>query len=113
MGKTILLRTISNRIEINRNPYQSIYDIVKRAYEDLKAQGARPLALSDCLNYGNPDDPGVAYQIREGLRGLADACRDLQIPVVGGNVSLYNETHGKSILNQMIVGMIGILEKEN
>jgi len=112
-GKTILLRTISNQIEINMDPYQSIYGIVECAYEDLKAQGARPLALSDCLNYGNPDDPKVAYQLREGLRGLAEACRDLQIPVVGGNVSLYNETNGKSILNQMIIGMIGILEKES
>jgi phosphoribosylformylglycinamidine synthase subunit PurL len=112
-GKTILLRTISNGANIVETPYQSVYEMVVCAYEDLKAQGAQPLALSDCINCGNPDDPQIAFQIREGLRGLSDACKKLEVPVIGGNVSLYNETNGQPILSQFIVGMVGVLDTIN
>ena len=112
-GKTVLLRTISNDINIVETPYQSVYEMVVCAYEDLKAQGAQPLALSDCINCGDPEDPQIAYQIREGLRGLSDACKELNVPVVGGNVSLYNETNGRPILSQFIVGMVGVSDTIN
>ena len=112
IGKTILLRTLANGTEILSNPYQSVYDMVKRACQDLKDSGAKPLALSDGLNFGNPDNPFVAWQITEGMRGLADSCRDHQVPVIGGNVSLYNETRGNSILGQLFIGVVGIKSEE-
>lgn len=112
-GKTILLRTISNGANIVETPYKSVYEMVVCAYEDLKAQSACPLALSDCINSGDPEDPQIAFQIREGLRGLSDACKELDVPIVGGNVSLYNETNGHPILSQFIVGMVGVLDTKN
>ncbi|MBI9044234.1 MAG: phosphoribosylformylglycinamidine synthase II [Anaerolineaceae bacterium] len=112
IGKVILLRTLSNDVEVLQNPYQSVYDTVSQAYKDLAAQGATPIALSDCLNSGDPHDPQIAFQIEDGMRGLTDACRDLKVPVVGGNVSLYNETNNLPILSQFIIGMVGILDME-
>jgi len=112
LKKTILLRTLSNGAEIIQDPYRSTYQLVTQAYEDIVAQGAKPIALSDCLNSGDPDNPQTAYEIKEGLRGLADACRDLGVPVIGGNVSLYNTTNDKAILSQFIIGMVGILDNE-
>jgi len=108
--RAILLRTLSNGSDIVQDPYQSIYQMISRAYGDLKALGAKPIALSDCLNSGNPDDPQTAFQIIEGIRGLSDACHDLSVPVIGGNVSLYNETNNNSIISQFIIGMIGYLD---
>jgi phosphoribosylformylglycinamidine synthase len=109
-GRKILLRTISNGVEIQADPYQSAFDMVRQAVADIQAEGAKPLALSDCMNFGDPDNPEVAYELQESVRGLADACKEFNIPVVGGNVSLYNETNGNSILNQLFIGMIGIVE---
>ena len=60
------------------------------------------------MNFGDPEDPFVAWQITEGMRGLADACRDHHVPVIGGNVSLYNETRGEPILGQLFIGVIGV-----
>ena len=110
--KVILLRTLSNGAEILQDPYQSVHSLVSQAYNDIEFQGAQPIALSDCVNSGDPDDPKTAYQIIEGIRGLSDACRDLSIPVIGGNVSLYNSTNEKSILSQFMIGMVGIMDME-
>lgn len=113
INKKILLRTLSNGAEIVEDPYHSVYQVVAQAHKDLKSLGAQPIALSDCLNCGDPDNPQTANQIIEGIRGMADACRDLEIPVIGGNVSLYNATNDKSILSQFIIGMVGIMDLEN
>jgi len=113
LKKTVLLRTLSNGAEIYQNAYQSVYSLVEQAYQDIKSQGGKPIALSDCVNCGDPDNPQVAHHITEGMRGLAEACRDYCIPIIGGNVSLYNTTNDKSILSQFIVGMVGIMDMEN
>jgi len=112
IGKTILLRTLANGTDILKDAYQSVYNIVKYACRDLKDCGAKPLALSDGLNFGSPDNPFVAWQITEGMRGLADACRDYSVPVIGGNVSLYNETRGNPILGQLFIGVVGVKSED-
>jgi phosphoribosylformylglycinamidine synthase len=110
IGKTILLRTLANGADIQSDPYGSVYRCVQTAYSDIVAAGGRPLGLTDGLNFGNPDDAAVAWQIGEAVRGIADACRALNVAVVGGNVSLYNETAGAPILGQVFIGMVGVRE---
>lgn len=109
-GKSIYLRTLSNGLEVLAGPYRAAYDLVAQARQDLLEQGAQPLGLTDGLNFGDPEDPAVAYQLAGVLRGLGDACLSLGIPVVGGNVSLYNETHHAPILGQLMIGMVGVKE---
>ena len=72
--------------------------------------GARPLAISDCLNFGSPEDPDVMWQFAEACRGLADGCRELGIPVTGGNVSLYNQTGETAILPTPVVAVLGVID---
>jgi phosphoribosylformylglycinamidine synthase len=72
--------------------------------------GAKPLAVTDCLNFGNPEKPEVMWQFAEALRGISDACRALNIPVISGNVSFYNETRGTAIYPTPTVGVVGIIE---
>jgi phosphoribosylformylglycinamidine synthase len=83
---------------------------VAEAALNLACTGARPLAITDCLNYGNPERPEVLGQFASGIRGLTEACRALEVPVVSGNVSFYNETDGRSIPPTPTVGMVGLLE---
>ncbi len=85
---------------------------VAEAARNLSALGAEPIALTNCLNFGNPERPEVMWQFAEAVKGLGDACRALGTPVTGGNVSFYNETAGRSIDPTPIVGMIGILPEE-
>jgi phosphoribosylformylglycinamidine synthase len=73
--------------------------------------GARPLAVTDCLNFGNPERPEVLGQFVAAIRGISDACRALDTPVISGNVSLYNETDGRSIAPTPTIGMVGLLEE--
>jgi phosphoribosylformylglycinamidine synthase len=80
------------------------------AYRNVAAKGARPLAVTDCLNFGSPEDPGVMWQFAEAVRGLADGCRDLGVPVTGGNVSFYNQTGSVAILPTPVVGVLGVLD---
>ena len=72
--------------------------------------GATPLAVTDCLNFGSPDDPAVYYQLAEVIEGMAEACRAFETPVVSGNVSLYNESNGQAIWPTPVVGMLGLLD---
>ncbi len=76
---------------------------------NLACVGAAPLGLTNCLNFGNPEKPHIAWQLTEAVRGMADACRALDVPVVGGNVSLYNEGGGGPIYPTPVVGMVGEL----
>ena len=84
--------------------------VVAEASRNLACSGAVPQALTDCLNFGNPERPEVMWQFSEAIEGIAEACRVLDIPVVSGNVSFYNETEGKSIHPTPTVGMVGILD---
>jgi phosphoribosylformylglycinamidine synthase len=83
---------------------------VAEAARNLSVSGARPLGLTDCLNFGSPERPEILWQFKEAVAGLTEACRALEIPVVGGNVSFYNETLGQAILPTPIIGMAGILD---
>jgi phosphoribosylformylglycinamidine synthase len=76
----------------------------------LACSGARPLAVTDCLNFGSPERPEILWQFAEAIRGISEACRQLEIPVVSGNVSFYNETEGQAILPTPVIGMVGLLE---
>lgn len=77
---------------------------------NLSCTGAEPLALTDCLNFGNPERPDIYYQLEGAIRGMARACRVLGVPVISGNVSLYNESQGQAIYPTPIVGGLGLLE---
>ena len=77
--------------------------------QNLACVGAEPLGLTNCLNFGNPEKPSVAWQLDRAVLGLADACLALRVPVVGGNVSLYNETEHGPIYPTPVVGMVGEL----
>jgi phosphoribosylformylglycinamidine synthase II len=82
---------------------------VAEAMRNLACAGAEPVGLTDCLNFGNPENPEVAWQFREAVRGMAEACRVLGVPVVSGNVSFYNETEGRSIHPTPTVAMVGVI----
>jgi phosphoribosylformylglycinamidine synthase II len=91
------------------DPYHGTIEAVLECASNLACVGADPLGLTNCLNFGNPERPHVAWQLTESIRGLADACRALGIPVVGGNVSLYNEAGGGPIYPTPVIGMVGEL----
>jgi len=92
------------------DPYQGAVWAVAESFLNVVCVGAKPLAITNCLNFGNPEDPVVMWQFVEAVRGLKDACEALNVPVTGGNVSFYNETSGKSIYPTPVVGMLGTLE---
>jgi phosphoribosylformylglycinamidine synthase len=91
------------------DPYRGTIEAVLECAANLACVGAEPLGLTNCLNFGNPEKPLVAWQLTESVRGLGDACRALGVPVVGGNVSLYNEAGGGPIYPTPVVGMVGEL----
>ncbi len=92
------------------DPYRGAALAVAEAARSIACVGARPLAITDCLNFGNPEKPEVMGQFEAAVRGIADACRALEIPVVSGNVSFYNETDGRAIPPTPTIGMVGLLE---
>jgi len=91
------------------DPYLGTVEAVLECAQNLACAGAEPLGLTNCLNFGNPEKPAVAWQLDRSTRGLADACEVLGVPVVGGNVSLYNETERGPIYPTPVVGMVGEL----
>jgi phosphoribosylformylglycinamidine synthase len=84
---------------------------VAEAARNLACAGARPLGITDCLNFGSPENPAIMWQFKECVEGMAEACRVLNVPVVSGNVSFYNETSGQAIHPTPTVAMVGILDK--
>jgi phosphoribosylformylglycinamidine synthase len=91
------------------DPYTGAIEAVLECAQNLACAGAEPLGLTNCLNFGNPEKPHIAWQLTRAVAGLGDACRALGVPVVGGNVSLYNEGGGGPILPTPVVGMVGEL----
>ncbi|HVO35210.1 MAG TPA: phosphoribosylformylglycinamidine synthase subunit PurL [Gemmatimonadales bacterium] len=91
------------------DPYEGGKAVVAEAARNIAVTGARPLGITDCLNFGNPERPEVFYQFREACRGIADACRALGTPVTGGNVSFYNESPTGAVLPSPTIGMVGVL----
>ena len=92
------------------NPYQGAKLALAEAYRNVAVTGARPVAVTNCLNFGSPEDPSVMWQFAEAVRGLADGCAELGIPVTGGNVSFYNQTGAAPINPTPVVGVLGVLE---
>lgn len=91
------------------DPYLGAQHAVAEAALNLACSGAQALALTDCLNFGNPEKPEIMWQFREAVKGMGEACRRLAIPVVSGNVSLYNETKGQAIFPTPTIGMVGLI----
>ncbi len=92
------------------DPYAGAQLALAEAYRNVVTTGAVPLAVTDCLNFGSPEDPAVMWQFEQAVRGLADGCAQLGIPVTGGNVSLYNQTAGVNILPTPVVGVLGVID---
>ncbi len=92
------------------DPYAGAQLALAEAYRNVAATGARPLAVTNCLNFGSPEDPAVMWQFAESVRGLADGCQVLGIPVTGGNVSFYNQTGADAIQPTPVVGVLGVLD---
>ncbi|HWU20166.1 MAG TPA: phosphoribosylformylglycinamidine synthase subunit PurL [Nocardioides sp.] len=92
------------------DPYAGAQLALAEAFRNVATGGATPLAVSDCLNFGSPEDPDVMWQFAEACRGLKDACLELGVPVTGGNVSLYNQTGETAILPTPVVAVLGVIE---
>ena len=92
------------------NPYQGAKLALAEAARNIATAGARPLAVTNCLNFGSPEDPGVMWQFAESVRGLADGCLEMGLPVTGGNVSFYNQTGAVAILPTPIIGVLGVIQ---
>ena len=92
------------------DPFEGGKQAVAEAWRNLTAVGARPLAITDNLNFGSPERPQIMGQLVGAIRGIADACKALDFPVVSGNVSLYNETNGRAILPTPTIGGVGLID---
>ncbi|MFI5213244.1 MAG: phosphoribosylformylglycinamidine synthase subunit PurL [Gemmatimonadales bacterium] len=92
------------------DPYEGGKAAVAEAARNIAVTGARPLAVTNCLNFGNPDKPEIFFQFKEACRGMADACRALNTPITGGNVSFYNESPMGPVLPTPMIGMVGVLD---
>jgi phosphoribosylformylglycinamidine synthase len=106
---TIAVAIDGNGRRVACDPYAGTIEAVLECAQNLACAGAAPLGLTNCLNFGNPERPTVAWQLDRSTQGLADACEALGVPVVGGNVSLYNETEEGPIYPTPVVGMVGEL----
>src|SRR5205823_5737246 len=111
-GKTmraLALSTDGNGRWCQLNPKVGAMHAVAEAARNVAASGARPIAATNCLNFGSPEKPEVMWQFSQAIDGLAEACTALETPITGGNVSFYNETLGKSIYPTPVIGVLGIL----
>jgi phosphoribosylformylglycinamidine synthase subunit PurL len=104
----LALATDGNGRYCRLDPYQGTQLALSEAYRNVAMTGARPIAVTNCLNFGSPEDPAVMWQLAEAVRGLADGCAALGIPVTGGNVSLYNQTGNDPIHPTPVIGVLGI-----
>jgi phosphoribosylformylglycinamidine synthase len=109
-GRGVAVSTDCNSRYVALDPYRGAQLALAEAYRNVAVTGAVPTAVTDCLNFGSPEDPGVMWQFREALHGLADGCRELGIPVIGGNVSFYNQTGTTAILPTPLVGVLGVID---
>jgi phosphoribosylformylglycinamidine synthase subunit PurL len=109
-GLGVALSTDANGRFTLLDPYAGAQLALAESYRNVATTGARPLAVSDCLNFGSPEDPDVMWQFAEATRGLADGCQALGVPVTGGNVSLYNQTGDTAILPTPVVAVLGVID---
>jgi len=107
----LAVKTDCNARYVSLDPYEGGKAAVAEAARNVACTGARPLGITDCLNFGNPERPAVFFQFSEACRGIADACRALATPVTGGNVSFYNESPTGAVDPTPVVGMVGLLPR--
>jgi len=108
--RAIAVSTDGNGRHVLLDPRRGGALAVCEAARNVSCAGGRPLGVTDCMNFGSPERPEILWQFAEAIDGIADACRALEVPVVGGNVSFYNETSGQAILPTPICGVVGVLE---
>ena len=108
--RALALSTDGNGRWCSLDPRAGAMHAVAEAARNVACTGARPMAATNCLNFGNPEKPEVMWQFSEAIDGIAEACRALEAPITGGNVSFYNETLGKSIDPTPILGVLGLIE---
>jgi phosphoribosylformylglycinamidine synthase len=109
-GLGVAISTDGNGRYGKLDPYAGAQLALAEAYRNVATTGARPLAVTNCLNFGSPEDSDVMWQFAETTRGLADACQALGVPVTGGNVSFYNQTGDVAILPTPVVGVLGVID---
>ncbi|MGH3567137.1 MAG: phosphoribosylformylglycinamidine synthase subunit PurL [Pseudonocardia sp.] len=109
-GRGIAVATDCNSRFVALDPYPGAQLALAEAYRNVATSGAVPLAVTNCMNFGSPEDPHVMWQFAEAVRGLADGCAALGIPVTGGNVSFYNQTGERAVLPTPVVGVLGVLD---
>ena len=109
-GRGIAVSTDASGRYTQLDPYAGAQLALAEAYRNVAATGATPIAVTNCLNFGSPEDPGVMWQFSQAVRGLADGCAALGIPVTGGNVSFYNQTGATAILPTPVVGVLGVID---
>ncbi|KJK53023.1 phosphoribosylglycinamide synthetase [Lentzea aerocolonigenes] len=109
-GRGVALSTDCNGRYTKLDPYEGAKLALAEAYRNVAATGATPVAVTNCLNFGSPEDPGVMWQFEQAVKGLADGCAELGIPVTGGNVSFYNQTGTTAILPTPVVGVLGVID---
>ncbi len=109
-GRGIAVSTDASGRYTLLDPYAGAQLALAEAYRNVAVTGATPVAVTNCLNFGSPEDPGVMWQFAQAVRGLADGCAALGIPVTGGNVSFYNQTGSAAILPTPVVGVLGVID---
>ncbi|GAB3943326.1 phosphoribosylformylglycinamidine synthase subunit PurL [Kribbella albertanoniae] len=109
-GLGVAVSTDCNGRFAKLDPYTGAKLALAESFRNVATTGARPVAVSDCLNFGSPEDPDVMWQFTEAIRGLVDGCKELGIPVTGGNVSFYNQTGEVAILPTPVIGVLGVID---
>jgi len=109
-GRGVAISTDCNSRYAKLDPFAGAQLALAEAYRNVATAGAVPLAVSDCLNFGSPEDPGVMWQFVEAVRGISEGCKALGIPVTGGNVSLYNQTGDVAIHPTPLVAVLGVMD---
>jgi phosphoribosylformylglycinamidine synthase len=110
-GRALAVSTDGNARQVFLDPRQGAAMAVCEAARNVSCSGGEPRGVTDCLNFGSPERPEILWQFAEAVEGIALACRALDLPVVGGNVSFYNETNGQAILPTPVIGVVGVLEE--
>ncbi len=108
--KALALTTDCNSRYVFSDPYKGCMIAVSEAARNIVCSGAKPLGVTNCLNFGNPYDPEVYFQFVESIKGMSEACKKFDTPVTGGNVSFYNQSPGGAVYPTPVIGMVGLLE---
>ena len=109
-GRGVAVSTDCNGRFAKLDPYAGAQLALAEAYRNVATAGATPLAITDCLNFGSPEDPGVMWQFEQAVKGIAEGCRTLGVPVTGGNVSFYNQTGDVAIHPTPVIGVLGVMD---